>query len=406
MTIWLLAILLMASTAALGYRQGAIRVVVSFFGIIVAALLAPALGKFVKPLITAFGVTNPVWPWFLCPIVVFVIISALFKAAALPLHQKVDVHFRYHAGDLRQVLWERLNRRLGLCLGLFNGAAYFILISFLIYSLSYWSFQIANSEDDPKTVRWLNRLGQDLNSSGFDKVARAIDRMPETYFQTADLAGLLYHNSLLEARLARYPAFLSLSERSEFVAIGADKEFIEMRTRQESLSALLKHGTLQAVMSNPELLRLIWTTTLANLQDLTAYLQTGTSSKYGSQKLLGRWRFDVPYAAATLRKLRPTMSANEMQRTRAWMRAVFDQTKLLATTEGTATLRNLPELKPPAPNAPPATGPQTLQGTWKDLDGRYQFNFQGKDDIFGTIESDRLVLTVEGMPLAFLPEDY
>lgn len=43
MTIWLLAILLVASLAALGYRQGAIRVAFSMAGILVGALLAVPL---------------------------------------------------------------------------------------------------------------------------------------------------------------------------------------------------------------------------------------------------------------------------------------------------------------------------------------------------------------------------
>jgi hypothetical protein len=51
MTIWLLAILVLASVAALGYQQGAIRASISFFGIILAALLAPLAGKIFKPLL-------------------------------------------------------------------------------------------------------------------------------------------------------------------------------------------------------------------------------------------------------------------------------------------------------------------------------------------------------------------
>ena len=74
-------------------------------------------------------------------------------------HQKVDVHFKYHAGDLRLALWERLSRRLGLCLGLVNGALYIILISFVIYAFSYWTVQMATDDKDPKT-------GEDSQSAG------------------------------------------------------------------------------------------------------------------------------------------------------------------------------------------------------------------------------------------------
>ena len=61
------------------------------------------------------------------------------------MHQKVDVHYKYKGGDLRLMLWERLNRRLGLCLGLVNGTLYLILIAFVIYAVSYWTVQVAMS---------------------------------------------------------------------------------------------------------------------------------------------------------------------------------------------------------------------------------------------------------------------
>ena len=97
------------------------------------------------------GLKNPILAWVLAPLVVFLVISILFKFAGLMVHQKVDVHFKYHAGDLRLALWERLSRRLGLCLALVNGAVYLILISFVIYTFGYWTVQMASDDKDPKT---------------------------------------------------------------------------------------------------------------------------------------------------------------------------------------------------------------------------------------------------------------
>ena len=59
MTIWLLVVLLMASLAGLGYRQGAVRVAFSFVGILLGAVLAAPLGKLIKPILSAVGVKNP-----------------------------------------------------------------------------------------------------------------------------------------------------------------------------------------------------------------------------------------------------------------------------------------------------------------------------------------------------------
>src|SRR6185503_10845439 len=161
MTFWLLAILLLASLAGLGSRQGAIRVGFSLVGILLGALLAPPLGHLLKPLLLATGLKNPILLWLLGPLIVFIIISALFKISGLMVHQKVDDYYKYKAGDLRLALWERLNHRAGLSLGVVNGFAYLVLISFMIYAFSYWTIQMTTSDSDPKPVRMLNRLGED-----------------------------------------------------------------------------------------------------------------------------------------------------------------------------------------------------------------------------------------------------
>ena len=284
MTIWLLALLLMASSAGLGLRQGGVRVAFSLVGILVGAVLAAPLGRLIKPVLMAVGLKNPLLVWVLAPAIIFIIISIAFKIAALQVHQKVDVHYKYHAGDLKLVLWERLNERLGLSLGLVNGAAYFILISMVIYSFSYWTAQMANPETDPKTVKILNRMGRDLQSSGFSRVAASLDPMKPTYYQAADLVGLLYSNPLLEARLTRYPAFVALSESPEIQEIANDKEFTEMRQKQASIVSVIDHPKVQAVINNRDLVHTIWSTLVPDLQDLSAFLESGKSANMTMKK--------------------------------------------------------------------------------------------------------------------------
>ena len=120
MTIWILALLLVLSLAALGYRQGAIRVGISLIGIFSGVLLAVPLGKPVVFLLKAFGMVNPMLLWLVPPVVAFILISAIFKGIALAVHHKVEMHYKYKAGDLKLSLWERLNHRVGLCLGVVN----------------------------------------------------------------------------------------------------------------------------------------------------------------------------------------------------------------------------------------------------------------------------------------------
>ena len=132
MTIWIFAILLMAAVALAGWRQGAIRAAFSFVGILFAALLAAPLGRLLHPLLPHLGASNPLTAWALAPVTGFIVASIPLKVAAHYVHHRVEHFYKYHAGDLRQALWERLNSRLGICIGLMNGASYFVLVSFFI----------------------------------------------------------------------------------------------------------------------------------------------------------------------------------------------------------------------------------------------------------------------------------
>ena len=408
MTFWLLALVVLASLAGVGYRQGAIRVAFSLIGILFGALLAGPLGRLLKPLLVALGLKTPALAWLLAPLIVFVLISVIFKVAALMVHQKVDVHFKYHAGDLRMALWERLNRRLGLCLGLANGALYVILLAMVIYPLGYWTFQMATSDEDPRLVRIFNRLGQDLQSSGFAKVARAIDPMPQLWYDSADLAGLIYNNPLLEARLFRYPAFLGLAERTEFQDIANDTQFTELYQRKEPIMKLLDHPKAQAILQNPDLVKVIWTTVVPNLKDLPIFLDTGKSPKYDSEKILGRWTFNVGASMGLFRRTRTNLSSTDMLKWKKWMGMVFAKTSFVAMTDHQAILKNVPQLKLPAAGATPSSGTQTLKGQWEDQDGKYHLTLSGgsrDEQMPAAIENDRLTIAAEGMGLVFDRED-
>ncbi len=154
--LWLLAVVVLASLAGIGFRQGVIRVAFSLVGIVLGALLAGPLGRLVKPLLVVLGLKTPPLAWLLAPLVVFVLFSIIFKIAGLMVHQKVDVYFKYHAGDLRLALWERLSQRTGMCLALVNGAAYLILAAAVIYPFSYWTAETSAPDENPRLVKILN----------------------------------------------------------------------------------------------------------------------------------------------------------------------------------------------------------------------------------------------------------
>ena len=406
--IWLLAILMIASLAGLGYRQGAIRAAFSLVGILMGLLVASLLGNVIKKPLVMVGLSNPVLVWLLAPFIIFVVVLAGFKIGGLAVHQKADVYFKYHAGDLRMALWERLSHRLGLCVGIVNGALYFILVSFVIYAFSYLTVQVSTAEADAASVRMLNRLGTELHDSGFAKVDRAIEMMPQSYYDAADVAGLIYQNTLLEARLELYPGFLDLAQRSEFQNLGSDKDFIDARQRQAPVKEVLDDPQVQAITHNPELLNLIWDTVKPNLQDLPIYLKTGESPKYASEKILGHWDFNVANAYILLRRAKPNLGSKEMQRVKAWMLASFARTTFVATPGQLAILKSLPALTATGAKTPPP--PQNLQGHWKSTDDKYELTFTGGGldglTLPATIENERLTIkSVPGLDLVFDRED-
>ncbi len=145
MTIWILALLLLASGVGLGLRLGVIPAVFSFVGIVLATLLAGVTGKLVKPLLPHLGIENHTLIWMVAPIVGLLIVWVVFNAIGIEVHRRVSVYYKYKAGDLRLALWERLNPRLGACVGLLNGTAWLVLISFFIFNLSFWTVPVAPS---------------------------------------------------------------------------------------------------------------------------------------------------------------------------------------------------------------------------------------------------------------------
>lgn len=406
MTIWILALLLLASLAGLGYRQGAIRVAFSLLGIFFGVLLAVPLAKPMAILLKAFGVVNPVILWLLPPLLVFCVISAIFKSIAFAVHHKVEVHFRYKAGDLRFTLWERLNRRIGLCLGLVNGTAYLILISFVIYTLSYWTVQMEAGDGMSRTARLLNRAGHDLEETGFIKTASAVGRLPESFYDAADVAGLLYQNSLLEARLARYPAFLMLGERQEFQTLANDQQFTEMRARKDPLSQLLAYPPVKTIVSSPDTLNTIWSIAKPDLKDLTNFLYTAHSPKYDQEPILGRWIFDLRGTLAAVRQAQPNLTAKQMQSQRLLYQTFYSKVKLIVGTDSQMAIKDFPNLEAPlAPGTPPPlTGGQ---GNWSGANGFYQlkYNLDGKDiSATAAIEGQRMTVTIEKLALVLTKE--
>jgi uncharacterized membrane protein required for colicin V production len=403
MTILILAVVLLAASAALGHRQGAIRAAISLAGILISALLAWPFSGLVRPLLPHIGFHNPVVVWLLPPFIVFVILLSAFKSAGLLAHRKVEVHYRYQRDDLQLILWSRLNRWLGLCVGLLNGLVYLALISFVIYDFSYWTTQVASSDGERWTVRLLNRAGRDLEATGMAGVARAINPLPEIYFKTADLAGLIYQNPQLKDRLADYPPFLSLAERDDFKQLGQDVDFQSAWKNHSPIGPIRDNSHFAAIWQNESARDLVWNIIQTNLDDLQTYLQTGRSAKYEAGPLLGRWDVNIVATLGAMVQTRANVPTSEMAAMRALWSPVYTNTVFVAGADGQAFLENLPHLKV-QPNQPMTFETATWQGQWKSDGASYNLTLASSGankSATATIDGSRLTLKMESDILIF-----
>jgi len=402
MTIWLLAVLLLAALAALGLRQGAIRVLLSFFGIVIGGLLAGPVGHLFKPLVVAAGMNSPVWLAFLPPCIGFLIILTIFKIVGAVLHKKVELHFKYNTGELVQAMWERLDHRLGMCLGFFNGAAYLVLIVGAIYPISYWTVQMSTPDQDPTTLKLVNRLGKDLEATGMNRVAVSVNQMSTNYYLAGDIVGLIYKNPLLEARLSRYPAIIGLAEQPVFQDLANDQAFTELRVKQASLLQVLDYPKVQAIVQNPETVKTITNALLPNLSDLQNFLLTAKSQTF-SEEIFGRWDFDVFSTMTLYRKTHPNLTAQESKNLRNAFKLNFAKTTFIAAPGDLAFLKNYPHINR---GTPPDF--QNSQGQWNGINGTYTVTIQvdGRDQaLSGEIHGDRLTLSNSELALGFVKED-
>jgi hypothetical protein len=404
MLIWLLVVIVLLSLAGLGYRQGGIRVAMSFLGILFGFWLAGPLSGPFAWLLKLVGVKNPIVLWMLPPVVVFCVVNAAFKFSALFIHKKAEVFYRYRVGDLKLVLWERLMARTGLCLGVLNGAAYLVLLSMVIHSIGYWTTQVGAPDQAGWPTKIMNRLAWDLDRTGFSKTARAMDPFPDVYYQTADVAGLIYQNSLLEARLSRYPAFLILGESPAFQKLGEDTAFTDLRLKQAPLGEVLAHPNVEAMLLDANLKNEIWSVVEPNLDDLENYLVTGISQKYSDERIYGRWNLNASASAAAMRRVKPNMSSREMTRVRAVLQATYANAKLIGGTENVLIAKGFAGATTEAdPNAPPAQG-GNARGEWRAGPEKYRllFNQDGTElRLEAEVQGERMTVTGLSYPLVF-----
>jgi hypothetical protein len=164
----------------------------------------------------------------------------------------------------------------------------------------------------------------------------------------------------------------------------------------------------KAILKNNDLINAVWGILQNNVDDLPVYLKTGKSPKYDSEKILGRWDFNVSVTITTLRQTRPNIQPNALRAARAWMTGAYADTTFVAGADGQAFLKNFPSLKTQQGQTP-TTEKATWQGQWKNADTNYDLslNNNGQSKLM-TAHTDGMRLTIKSgkdSPLIFDRED-
>ncbi len=442
MLICTIAILLLALLGALGFFQGAIKLLVILAGLLLGAALAYPLAPTLSGLMPTIGVTNPVWQMLLPPIIVFSLIVIVSIVAAFLIHRKIELYYKYKTDDIQRLSWEKMNKGFGAFVGVVAGVACVFIFSTMVYFIGYLTAQVTTEDGGSGLARFFANARKDLREAGLDRGVAAFDPMPPKYYETADILGLIYHNPVLLGRLAQYPPFLTMGERSEIQDIASDTEYNNLLLSKGDFMEIVNNPKTQALLANKEIMQELLQ---QDLKDLRRFLETGVSPKFQDEKILGKWNLDFYSTLAQERKKRPDMSASELKRLKQIFTEIAPTISLMATTDKKLILKvSAPAAAPPANpdeqaadasgayaspelaqryglNRPPAAarpntpapsakpaGPVVTggEGTWERLDDQYTVAFQseqGQSAQFKAVaHDDELTLLTPQATLVFL----
>jgi hypothetical protein len=395
--LWIIALLCLGIVGAIGYYQGPIRVACSLLGLLFGSLLAVPLSPLTKKLLPVLGLHHPGWELFVPALIAFLIVLIAFKILGQVLHRKLSIFYKYKKDDKSYYRWTRMYSRLGLSLGLVNGAVYFFLLMLPVYIAGYFTTQVAQGAQDPSSVQNITKLRAEMPGLKLDHVLAGYDPTPKQTYRAADIVGLVTHNPLLESRLAHYPPFLTLGERQEFKDLANDVQLQQMIQSQASIGEILKNPKVQALVTNTAITEEITQLVGTDLDDLNDYLKTGHSSKYDPQSILGVWKIDRDATFLQEKKKLQNPTPLNVIRLRNSLMPVMAGLNLTVTTDHNFIVKK-----------DSGNGLQAIaSGTWKKEGDSYQIDLPGNqpDNAEVVIKGDdQLLMPRNGVTMVFSKE--
>jgi hypothetical protein len=386
----------MGLVGATGYYQGPVRGVFSFFGLVFGAVLSGLLSPLTKHLLPVFGLVHPIWGIFVPQAIGFVLVMIIFMVAGQVLHQKVAFFYKYKADDKTRLSWQQMYSRVGFCVGLLNGSIFFLLLMVPVYAGGYFTTEAQAGEGDPASARFLSTTRAELQKTGLDYVVAAYDPTPPQVYKAADIAALVLHNPLSEARLAHYPALLQLAEQSEFKSLGNDLSLQELIQTQATVREIIQYPRVQALLTNATITAEVAALIGTNLDDLQGFLMTGQSAKYDVEPILGIWTSDRVGTLNQLRKREPGLTPKQLKEKEQDLYPILEGLSLTAIPNGQIILKKL------TANTP--NNMVVSSGKWKEEGSSYQVTLPGLHPETSEVriqDGNKLLLPKDGYVLVF-----
>ena len=206
------------------------------------------------------------------------------------------------------MMWERMNGRVGACLGLVNGLIYTVIFCVILNFFGYFEVQAGGDKSGWFLDKFFANAGQQLQDTRMNEVVAPFNPATERYLDAADVIGLLYHNRGLQRRLQNYPPFASWADQDFFKEMAQNREFQSKLKSEEDPSDLLVQPYMQAIITNAAVLAAVEE---FDLKDLRSYLETGKSTKFEASPILGRWRYDADSTIRLAKRQNPLVGATE-----------------------------------------------------------------------------------------------
>ena len=340
MWIYLLIGLLFLILAVEGYFKGGVNGVITLLGVIIAINFSGAFGGF------AYGWLADKWPigdfpfWHrVVPTVAgFITIALLFAIAGLVVSIIIRKRLADRWDEFQIDSYKGMNRKFGFCTGLITATVYSVMMLAIIYRLGNFTVPFQQEDGDEGMLAMLNESRVQLDDTPFLKIAAAYDTTPDLHYEIRDALLMIWDDRGREMQdlMKAYPGFYALRYDPEIRSLIGDSEDDSSEDSSDnsygesyeddsgstggsegvgdSLYHMWKSNdslTLDQILSNSDVVAAVNNRyeelkTMepgsdeakrlgAFIKDLTdeeeGFLRTGKSKLYGSDLIVGRWKF-------------------------------------------------------------------------------------------------------------------